>query len=259
MAIITAVCSECGDGVRRLEPPKRAVLCPTCCRNRAAGDDTAFINASARDLLENRLNAFDTTGGYGRQPFTPSRSPARWEQLSASSIDQHLRSLDSSTPGRAGLLLIGPTGIGKTRAALSIARRVADTHPRGVWALSETELLNPTIPPWELPAHIRQAVGGRHTLVVDDIGTAARPVDQVMAAWKTVVDALFAAPNPILLVATTNRTTWESLSDWMGAQATSRLTSFTSLATTGWTDHRSGLEHTAWRALLTGSRSGGRS
>lgn len=254
MHITVASCSGCGGEVRRLGAPQRAVLCPDCCRRQVDVDDYALIDDNARAMLDSRLAAFDTAGGYGLQPFTPSPSPARWEQISEQSVCHHVQHLNAGTLGRTGVLFIGPTGIGKTRAALSIARRIAETRPQGVWVLSETDLLNPSIPPWELIGHIQRAVGGRHTLIVDDIGTAARPVDQVMSAWKSVVDALFAASTPILFVGTTNRTTWDGLTDWMGAQATSRLMSFTSLATTGWTDRRSGLEHTAWRSLLTRPR-----
>lgn len=249
--MITVKCSQCGSPVKRRQAPVRDVLCMDCCTPTDVHQDRT---QQALEMVEARLHRFDGAGGYDHALLSMTATTTRWESLAATAVRNHLHRCATQTAGREGIMFTGPTGIGKTHAAIGIARRVAQAAPAGVWAVTESELLDPSVAPWELTQHVQSVLRHRHCLLVDDIGTVARPADQVMASWKMIADELISSREPIMLIGTTNRADWAQLTDWMGAQTVSRLTQFTHLATTGWTDRRTGGEHRTWRTSLTDSR-----
>lgn len=245
-------CGQCGQPVRRLGVPDTAVLCPNC----LAGGDEAVrdaVRAAAAERLERRLTRFDQAGGFDTAALSAAPS-TKWEKLAATAVDDHRQRLVAGTAGRTGLMFLGPTGIGKTRALVAVGRAVGAIDPAGVVACTESELLAPSVTPWELPTHIARMIAGRHCVLVDEIGSVARPRDQIMAAWREVVEHFHACEVPVLFVGTTNRQSWserDGLADWMGSQTVSRLRGFCQTATTGWTDHRVGRDHEQWRSALT--------
>ncbi|KJR10294.1 ATP-binding protein [Gordonia sihwensis] len=249
-------CSSCSAPVRRLTgSDTREVLCANCTDS---GVDAmrALVTAQANESLERQLARFDGAGGYLSASLSTNPT-AKWERAAVAAVDELRTSLTRGRISRGGLVLIGPAGIGKTRAAIAICRAVGQFDPAGVSVSSEADLLAPQIPPWELPQHIRRTVAGKRCVLVDDIGSVARPTDQVMSAWKFLLDFLRAADHPTLLIVTTNRQTWAEpggLADWMGAQSVSRLREIATMGTTGWTDHRTGHDHEQWKAQLNGGR-----
>lgn len=252
MTLATFNCVTCGAGVRRFDTPPGPVQCRQC----LVPDDEALhrsVSAAASERLARRLARFDQAGGFAGAVL-PEHPTTRWERLALTAVADHKKRLSARSPGRGGLVFIGPTGIGKTRAAIAIVKAVGDLDAAGVAAVTESELLNPGVAPWDLPAHITRMVAGRHCLFVDEIGSVSRQPDQVMAGWREVAEHLHASPLPVLFIATTNRQSWASsggLSEWMGAQTVSRLNQFCQMATTGWVDHRTGAEHSQWQAALT--------
>lgn len=256
MMTVTA-CSVCSASVRRLPGSSTTqTLCPAC-TDSGFDEMHQIVDAVAHSMLEQRLTRFDGSGAYDSAVLSPTPS-TRWERLAVAAVADHRRAISERQPSRGGVIFIGPTGIGKTRAAIAMCRAVAEFDAGGVLVVSEAELFAPEIPPWELDAHIRRFVSGRRCVMVDDIGTVARPIDQVMAGWKAFVDALRAEPQPTLFVGTSNRLSWSDspagLAEWMGAQAVSRLREHCELATTGWTDYRTGRDHHQWQESLRGAR-----
>lgn len=254
--LTTFVCSSCSAPVRRLPGSSdKAVLCPACTES-GVGALRAIVNASAVDVLDGQLAKFDGAGSY-RSAQLSTDPTSRWERAAVDAVAAQKSAWEQGTVGRGGLILIGPAGIGKTWAGIAICRAVGAFDPTGVLALSETELLAPGIAPWELTSHIRRLIAGRRCILVDDVGAVARPADQVMSAWKFLLDSIRSADYPTLLIVTTNRQSWSGpngLADWMGAQAVSRLREHADIGTTGWTDRRTGLDHDQWKAHLMPGR-----
>jgi DNA replication protein DnaC len=247
--MITTTCSTCGQPVKRLITPTTPVLCAHCCApSEEAIREEALIDARRR--VERQFLTFDAAGSYDSAVLSMTQTPTQWQRKAVAAVNAHRQRLTENSPGRGGILFTGPTGIGKTHAAIAICRRVADFDPAGIRVTTETSLLRPGIPPWELHDHIRRTIDGARTLLIDDVGTVARPQDQVMSAWKQVADLIAASPTSTLVLATTNLTDLQHLSQWVGAQAASRLTGFMDQATTGWTDHRAGVDHLDWKARL---------
>ncbi|WP_197028067.1 ATP-binding protein [Gordonia alkanivorans] len=245
--MITVACSSCGATTRRLRPQTTAVLCMNCC-SPPEHELREQVLKDTRRRLELQLRAFDATGSYDDALLDMSATTTAWQRKSVAAITEHQGRIARGEPGRTGILFTGPTGIGKTHAAIAVCRRAMHFDPTGVRIVTESSLLQPGIPPWELHAHICRTLDGVRTLLVDDVGTVARPQDQVMSAWKLIADRIVASPDPVLFIATTNLPDLARLSDWVGAQATSRIAAFVQVATTGWTDHRAGLEHPEWKA-----------
>lgn len=249
-------CSSCSTPVRRLAgSDTQTVLCADC-TDSGVGAMRALVVEQAAAALERQLARFDGAGGY-RSAALSEHPTSKWEKAAVAAVDELHTSVVQGRITRGGLVLIGPAGIGKTRAAIGICRSVGDFDPLGVAVSSEADLLAPEVPPWELPQHIRRTVGGKRCVLVDDLGSVARPADQVMSAWKYLLDFIRSADYPTLLIVTTNRQTWAEaggLADWMGAQSVSRLREFATMGTTGWTDHRTGLDHEQWKAQLSGGR-----
>lgn len=246
-------CTSCQAPVRRLSGGvNERVLCPSCTESGVEAM-RALVADQAAQSLEQRLGRFDGSGAYGSAVLS-EHPTSRWERIAVEAVNAHRTALEQGTVSRAGLVLIGPAGVGKTRAAIALCRSVGAFDPSGVLMVTENELLAPEVPPWELLEHIRRLVSGRRCVAIDDIGAVARPADQVMAAWKYLLDILRAADQPMLLVGTTNRLSWSErggLVDWMGAQAVSRLREHCEMGTTGWTDYRTGHIHEQWRSMLT--------
>lgn len=251
MTVKNTKCSRCGGVVRRLGEPAGTVLCRRCLNL----DDSAIhhaVRAAAEDRLAQRLSRFDTSGRYSDAKL-PTAPRTRWERLAIAAVSTHAEHLATGRCARTGLVFIGPTGIGKTRALISIARGVGAIEPAGISVLTESELLDPSVAPWDLRAHVARLLANRHCILVDDIGSVARTPDQIMSGWLEVAECLNAATTPILFVGTTNRQSWSErggLTEWMGAQSVSRLREYCEIATTGWTDHRTGQEHPQWRQAL---------
>lgn len=259
MAWTMVSCADCGATMRRLGSPSPTALCAMCVDDGGAAMRESVHRASSA-RLEQRLGRFDGAGGFDGAEL-PAHPEKRWEKLAATAVAEHLRRLADAQPGRTGLVFIGPTGIGKTRAAIAMTRAVAAVEPAGVAAMTESDLLSPSVAPWELPTHVAQLLSNRHTIMIDEVGSVSRPADQIMAGWRTVVEYVHASPLPVLFIATTNRQSWSEsggLGEWMGAQSVSRLRECCEMATTGWTDHRINRDHLDWKnALLAGGRRGG--
>lgn len=254
MSVMTVYCTACHSPVRRLGPPTGQVLCRTCLNSDSDDMLRESVRAAAADRLAQRLARFDRLGMFDDATL-PAEPRTRWQTIAIGLVAEHCRRLGDGATGRCGLMFIGPTGIGKTRAAIAIARAVGTVDPAGVAAVTESELLDPGVAPWELPAHIARLMANRHTLLVDEIGSVARQPDHVMAGWRDVAEHIHASDVPVLFVGTTNRQSWSErggLGEWMGAQAVSRLRQFCETATTGWTDHRIGQEHLQWKHALNG-------
>lgn len=251
--MITVSCSSCGQDVKRLVPPTASVLCTECC---TPSDDEVHhqLLADAQRRVECQLRAFDTAGSYDTAALSMTDTATLWQRKSIAAVADHQRRLARNEPGRGGILFTGPTGIGKTYAGIAILRRVAQFDPSGIRVMTESSLLRPGIAPWELHDHIRRMLHSARTMLIDDVGTVARPQDQVMMAWKLAADLIAASPTSVLLIATTNLPDMDRLSAWIGAQATSRLAGFVEQATTGWTDRRAGVDHAEWKARLQNSR-----
>lgn len=257
--IATAKCTGCGAPVKRMlstidhNPQWRNyVLCPTC---RETDTPTAavindMLDTQHRNRWRDIATRFDPAAHYDTAtlPTTPTH---RWEHIAAEAIQQ-LLSADPAT--RCGVMLVGPTGIGKTWAAFAIANHIADLgYAHTIRATSEADLLGAHIPPWQVRDHITQLVDGANVLLIDDIGVAARHHDQIHTGWKLICDVISAQPQSMLLVGTSNRQSWlkaGGLGEWVGGQSVSRLRSWMTITTTGTTDRRTGQTHHNWAAQV---------
>jgi hypothetical protein len=102
----------------------------------------------------------------------------------------------------------------------------------------------------EITTEINPRITPIEVLGIDDVGVSMRRPDERMLAWKALADAVARAPHPVTVVLTTNLQGWSVLTDWVGAQAASRLFGWMPLASPGWTDHRTGRVHDQWRSDL---------
>lgn len=259
--IVEAECVNCGASVKRLlavvqrnEDWREHVLCPTC---RERSDPTAahiaeMVATQSRERWERLVRRFDAAAGYERASLDEGRD-SQWGKAARSALNTWL---DPSEVTRSGVMLVGPTGIGKTRAAFAIANAAAQAgYADSIRVSSEVELLGAQVAPWELGNTLERWVNGARVLIVDDIGVAARQQDQIQAGWKQLCDLVSAQPRSILLVGTSNRASWAKsggIVDWIGQQSGSRLRSWMTLSTTGFIDHRTDTEHPNWAAHLRG-------
>lgn len=116
-----------------------------------------------------------------------------------------------AAPGIRALTLVGPGGVGKTRLALSLARRVADTYADGaVWVelapLADHTLVLPTVGRavglpdaggTDIATSLRSALGDRRVLIVLD------NMEHLLGAVPDLAQLLLACPG--LQVVTTSR------------------------------------------------------
>ncbi len=116
-----------------------------------------------------------------------------------------------AAPGIQALTLVGPGGVGKTRLALSLARRVADTYGDGaVWVelapLADHTLVLPTVGRavglpdaggTDIATSLRSALGDRQVLIVLD------NMEHLLGAVPDLAQLLLACPG--LQVVTTSR------------------------------------------------------
>lgn len=246
-------CSGCRAPVKRIGDPQPRTLCAECCRP-AVSADQRQVAVDARERVDRRLRSFDAAGSYDGVDLSSYDEDTAWHRSATQAVKSHSDRLADAVAGRDGIIFTGPTGIGKTRAAVAICRTMALVDPAGVRVMTEPQLLDPDIPPWRIHDHSRRMLAGARTLLIDDIGTVSRPPDQVMSAWKLVADEIVAAEESVLFLGTTNFPSFDALSKWVGAQAMSRLAAFTLVRTTGWTDHRVGVEHSDWRRQLMSNR-----
>lgn len=250
---IEVPCRDCGALVARpAQLPGRpegwrdAVRCRV--HAAAAGVDAASARAaSARDRDRqtwfDTVRAFDAVAGYEHasvDEIDSTKTAAACRRL----IDTHTAA-DPHGGHRGGIALIGPTGIGKTRAMFSVVNALAPG--RRALVGSEDTILAVDVPPWELTAAITARITGVEVLGIDDVGVSLRRPDERMLAWKALADAVARAPHPVTVVITTNLQGWTALTGWVGAQAASRLSGWMPLASPGWTDRRTGRTHEQWR------------
>ncbi|CAG7636423.1 hypothetical protein SIM91_05015 [Rhodococcus opacus] len=253
---IDVPCRDCGSPVSRPaqlsgrpDSWRDAVRCPA--HAAAAGVDAASARAaSVRDRDSqtwiDTVRAFDVVAGYEHASVDEIDS-TKTSTICRRLIDTHTAA-DPNTGHRGGVALIGPTGIGKTRALFAVVNALAPG--RRALVGSEDTVLAVDVPPWELAAAITARITGVEVLGIDDVGVSLRRPDERMLAWKALVDAVARAPHPVTVVLTTNLQGWTALTDWIGAQAASRLSGWTPLASPGWTDRRTGRTHDQWRQDL---------
>lgn len=258
---IDVPCCDCGTPVPRpLRLPGRPdgwrshVRCPS--HAAAAGVDPASARSASvrerdRAAWVERVRAFDAVAGYEDARLEELVSPAT-ARVCAVLVEGHTGAAPGSAH-RGGVALIGPTGIGKTRTLFAVMNALAPG--RRTLVGSEDTVLAADVPPWELASAITARITGIEVLGIDDVGVSMRRPDERMLAWKALADAVARAPHPVTVVITTNLQGWSALTEWMGAQAASRLSGWMPLASPGWTDHRTGRIHEQWRSdLLTAQR-----
>lgn len=249
-------CRDCGTLVARpAQLPGRpegwrdAVRCPAhaaAARVDAASARTASVRDRNRQNWIDTVRAFDAVAGYeyaSVDEIDSTKTAAVCRRL----VDTH-SAADPNSGHRGGIALIGPTGIGKTRALFAVINALAPG--RRVLVGSEDTVLAVDVPPWELAAAITARITGVDVLGIDDVGVSLRRPDERMLAWKSLADAVARAPHPVTVVLTTNLQGWSALTDWVGAQAASRLSGWMPLASPGWTDRRTGRTHEQWRRDL---------
>ena len=259
---IDVPCCDCGTPVPRpLRLPGRPdgwrshVRCPV--HASAAGVDpasarTASVRERDRAAWVERVRAFDAVAGYEHARLEELVSPAT-ARVCAALVDGHIAAAPGSAH-RGGVAMIGPTGIGKTRTLFAVINALAPG--RRTLVGTEDTVLAADVPPWELASAITARITGIEVLGIDDVGVSMRRPDERMLAWKALADAVARAPHPVTVVLTTNLQGWSALTDWVGAQAASRLSGWMPLASPGWTDHRTGRIHEQWRSdLLAAQRS----
>lgn len=253
---IDVPCRDCGAPVPRPArlPGRRdgwrgAVRCPA--HAAVAGVDAASARAASvrdrdRAAWIDAVRSFDAISGYEDARLDEVASPAAL-RVCTGVVDGH-RAAPIGTAHRSGVALIGPTGIGKTRTMFAVLNALAPG--RRTLMGSEDVVLAADVPPWELAATIAARITGVEVLGVDDVGVSMRRPDERMLAWKSLADAVARAPHPVTVVLTTNLPGWAALTDWVGAQASSRLSGWMPLASPGFTDRRTGRTHDQWRRDL---------
>lgn len=264
--VVTAQCVRCPAEVSRAvglggqrENWREFVLCVDC----RDGEDAETVwrrtlDDAAAARLRARILKFDAAAGYEDASLDdPGVRDTNWAAAARDAIESC--TFASDKPARVGLMLVGPTGIGKTWAAFAACNAVAaKTGADSVRFASEEELLGAEVPPWELKEHLSKWMLGASAIFVDDIGVATRGTDQIQAGWKQLCGLIAAHPSPILFLGTTNRQGWDGqtgIGAWVGAQAASRLRQWTTEGTTGWIDRRTNETHNHWRQHLTGGSS----
>lgn len=261
--IVAAQCTRCGATVKRMlatvqhTPEWREhVVCPACRESESPTDAVIdeMLAAQHADRWRKIVARFDAAAGY--QDAALSEPPeARWEQLAAKAVDELQ---DGSSITRSGLMLVGPTGIGKTWAAFAVANYAAQRgYADAIRVSSEVDLLGAQVAPWQLREQLGRWVEGARVLIVDDIGVASRQQDQIQGGWKQLCDLIAAQPHSMLVIGTSNRQSWTKaggLVEWIGQQSTSRLRSWLPIATTGVVDRRTGETHQNWADQVGGKK-----
>lgn len=257
---IDVPCRDCGALVARParlpgrpEGWRDSVRCPA--HAAAAGVDAASARAASvrerdRAAWADTVRAFDAVAGYERAGLDELDSPAA-AQRCAQVVEAHIAAPADSVH-RGGVVLIGPTGIGKTRTLFAVVNALAPGRRTLVGA--EDTVLAADVPPWELGSAITARITGIEVLGIDDVGVSMRRPDERMLAWKALADVVARAPHPVTVVLTTNLQGWSALGEWVGAQAASRLSGWMPLASPGWTDHRTGKIHDTWRSALLAAK-----
>lgn len=255
-AIVKAPCIDCGDTVLRAasieatSPEWREhVRCVTCRDADGSADDqiAQMLSENARQHWRRTVTGFDASAGFEHAQLDPTSDQA-WQQRARAALNTWQD--QQQTTSRSGLMLCGPTGIGKTWAAFAVANTVASLgFGDKIRVATETELLGAQVAAWDLEARLSRWVEGASVLVIDDIGVAARHRDQVQSGWKLLADLISALPRSVLVVGTSNRQSWTKeggLAEWMGQQAASRMRSWTAICTTGAIDRRTNERHENW-------------
>jgi DNA replication protein DnaC len=261
--VVAAQCVRCSAEVSRAvgfdgqrENWREFVLCADC----RDGDDAETVwrktlDDAAAARLRTRIRSFDAAAGDENASLDDHGvQDTKWAAAAREAIDSCTTAADR--PVRAGLMLVGPTGIGKSWAAFAACNAIAArTGADSVRFASEEELLGAEVAPWELKEHLSKWMSGASAVFVDDIGVATRGTDQIQAGWKQLCGLIAAHPSPILFLGTTNRQGWDGqagIGAWVGAQAASRLRQWTTDCTTGWVDRRTNDIHKQWHKQLTG-------
>lgn len=255
-SIVQANCTLCGAEVHRSRalvadrPDWRQHVVCLDCREAAepAGTQVAQMIADrTRQRWTGKAAAFDA-GAHLENAHLDADPAAVWQQRAHDALstwrDPQLQR------SRSGLMICGPTGIGKTWAAFAVANAVADLgYGAEIRVASEAELMGPQVATWQLEDRFRRWIDGAVMVIVDDIGVAPRHRDQLQAGWKMLADLISAQPRSMLVVGTSNRQSWgkeAGLTEWVGQQTASRLRSWTSICTTGAVDRRTGDTHENW-------------
>ena len=255
-SIVQADCTRCGASVHRARslvdtnPDWRThVVCRDCREaSEPAGEQVEKMLAErARQRWTDRAMTFDA-GAHLEDARLDDTPGAVWQQRAHDALAEWRD--PARTRSRSGLMICGPTGIGKTWAAFALANTVADLgYGAEIRVASEADLLGPQVATWQLEDHLRRWIDGAAMVLVDDIGVAPRHRDQLQAGWKMLADLIAAQPRSMLVVGTSNRQSWSKeagLTEWVGQQASSRLRSWTSICTTGAVDLRTGDTHENW-------------
>lgn len=255
-SIVQANCTRCGAEVHRSRalvadrPDWRQHVVCLDCREAAepAGTQVAQMIADrTRQRWTGKAAAFDA-GAHLENAHLDADPAAVWQQRAHDALstwrDPQLQR------SRSGLMICGPTGIGKTWAAFAVANAVADLgYGAEIRVASEAELMGPQVATWQFEDRFRRWIDGAVMVIVDDIGVAPRHRDQLQAGWKMLADLISAQPRSMLVVGTSNRQSWgkeAGLTEWVGQQTASRLRSWTSICTTGAVDRRTGDTHENW-------------
>lgn len=255
-SIVQAECVDCGTTVHRARalvdsnPDWRShVVCQDCREAAEPATQSIAQMLAGQDRLSwsNRAASFDAGAGLEAARLDPDPT-AVWQQRAREAVSVWR---DPDRPrSRSGLMICGPTGIGKTWAAFAVANTVADQgFGSQIRVASEADLLGPHIATWQLEEHLRRWVEGAVMVIIDDIGVAARSRDQLQSGWKMLADLISAQQRSMLVVGTSNRQSWgkgAGLTEWVGQQTSSRLRSWTSICTTGAVDRRTGDAHENW-------------
>lgn len=255
--IVSAECTRCGRTVHRVLATvegtpgwRQHVVCRDC---REAEDPVdahldRMLAGRARQRWADRAVAFDAAAGLDQAALPEGPDAAVWVQHARAALRTWADPAQQMS--RSGLMLVGPTGIGKTWAGFALANAVADAgFGDAIRVATELDLLGPQVATWEMDERLRSWVDGAAMLMVDDIGVASRHQDQVQAGWKRLCDVVASQPRSLIVVGTSNRQSWMKpggLAEWMGQQSASRMRSWTTLCTTGAQDRRTGDMHENW-------------